>query len=167
MLALQAPGSAHRCCQDLLNVKSKALWCHPTTIWGHSGSQITQRNLLQFFNYPPIMQEVTLTFCTACLPQFAQSAICSFLWQLLFFAPDRSGPSLPWNSSSPLSIACLGRTSQAAFVFQSSGLYFPLTVNSPRAEARPPGSHRVGWLPFPNPHDSQHLSGVPVISTSC
>lgn len=33
-LPVQAPGSAQRHCQDLLNVKSRALWCHPATIWG-------------------------------------------------------------------------------------------------------------------------------------
>lgn len=84
---------------------------------------------------------------------------------LVPLAPDTSAPS--WNSSNPLSLVCLGRSSQSAFVFQSFRCYFPLrTVNPWRAEVSSKSLwdvSRVDWLLSPSPHDSQYLSEGHVI----
>lgn len=53
-LPIGTPGAAHKHRQDLLNVKSGALWCHPTAIWGEQRLSNYIEQSLDAFNYPQL-----------------------------------------------------------------------------------------------------------------
>lgn len=115
-LDLPAPGSAQRHCQDLLNVKSRALWCHPAAIWGAQRLSNYTEQSLAAFNYPSITHEAgVLTF---------RHPVLTLSMPNLHPAPDKSGPSQKFLGSFVYSMLGTGVT--GCLCISVIGTLFPL-----------------------------------------